>query len=131
MTDAVCSIIESSIWARAADRERRVKNDHPMVEQFWEYFALLNWQQRAWPDGSTETIEVLDHSKDPSKIAINLPEFERACNKNGLEKLKMNELKKLLPSCQSNPFIKAKAVNSRISTTNKRVHCWVFEKKQA
>ncbi|MGB0360426.1 MAG: toprim domain-containing protein, partial [Endozoicomonas sp.] len=93
MTFDVCSRLTNEVWAMAVSREKRIKADSPLVEQFWEYYADLNFIE--YEDGGTRefvSAERLNHSSNKDQIAINLVEFEKLANKHGL-RIPIAELK--------------------------------------
>ena len=127
MTDEKCKHLQNNLWGMAVTRERRIKADSPLVEQFWEYYDELNWS--TYEDTQSRefvTEERLNHHRDPNLIAVNLVEFEKLANRHGL-RIPMQDLKKQLPNCQSRPFTERKNVNSQI--TGKSKSCWVFRKE--
>ncbi|MET4706700.1 toprim domain-containing protein [Endozoicomonas lisbonensis] len=133
LTKAVLMRLEEFIWSRAVDREKRLRKDHPLVEQFWEYYEHLNVGHSAGYSQSIQT-ERLNHSIPDEYIAINLTEFEATCKSARLEGLRMRELKPLLKACQKHPFVATKNVKSKIKPmkpdgTSDTAYCWVFQKK--
>lgn len=67
--------------------------------------------------------EQLNHSKNPDLIAINLPEFAKACAKHQLEALHNSSLQKAL---RGSKRLYQESVASRSQLTNSVVKCWVF-----
>lgn len=118
---------EQHIHARALDRQRRLSADHPTVASFWEIYDLLNWRQvNDQPKGykpasmaglapAPEYTETLNHSIKPELIAINLQEFNKACDSNRMERLDLTELRKLLPNSQKHTFVGFKSVRSKLA----------------
>ena len=111
----------------AASREQVCGSDHPLVQEFWEIYDFL--------EGDND--KVVNHSRDPQYIAINLNQFaEEATNRK--QKLPLlNELKSLLKDCRIHKFVGRKPVNSAVNAhLNKKhpsmnkpltVKCWVFQ----
>lgn len=67
--------------------------------------------------------EQLNHSKNPDLIAINLPEFARACAKHQLEALHSSSLQKAL---RGSKRLFQESVASRSQLTSNVIKCWVF-----
>lgn len=98
----------------AAERQRAIANDHPMVEEFWEIYDYLG-------------ADKLNHARDPGVIAISLPHLQRVAAQYNQPLAAMLDLKKHLKTSQSRPFITIKAVNSNMAGfDDKTVKCWVF-----
>ncbi len=129
MPNPVLEQTYSHIVKRAQDRERRLKADHPIVQQFWETYHFINDQVMRLIDdtGDNEfTNEKLNHSVDKKLIAINLNDFYEQCRKRGQELVAISDLKNLLPTGQHYRFQGNKMVRSRID--KKMVRCFVFAK---
>ncbi|CAK0746219.1 hypothetical protein CCP3SC15_1420001 [Gammaproteobacteria bacterium] len=102
-----------------------------MVQQFWEIFDYLE------PDSDEG---ILNHHRDPSMIAINLPHFEQVCNDRRVSFPPILELKRVLNTSRRHKFLAIIPVNSIIhdrfnrdlrgTSTRKPsiVRCWVFER---
>nr|DAI44366.1 MAG TPA: Toprim-like [Caudoviricetes sp.] len=112
------------LWERAKNRQQRLTGDHPMLEQFWEVYEYLH--ERKLPGGGIQ--EMLNHSKDPALIAINLPHFqEQAANaKQNLPPA--GELTSLFKTSQRHRCLGMKSVRSAIF--EKTMTCWVFERQE-
>ena len=65
----------------------------------------------------------LNHSRDPSLIAINLREVQQRCAATGLALPKAAELHQALRLSREPAFVASKVVNSRNGGSRK---CWVF-----
>ena len=118
----------------AAERERALATDHPIVEQFWEAFDYLD----AADEGSTG---LLNHSRDPQLIAVNLNHYIQIASERRQQVPLMADLKKYLSTSKSRPFVECKPVSSAINehynlrrntAIDKRlpgtVRCWVFKR---
>ena len=118
----------------AAERERALATDHPIVEQFWEAFDYLD----AADEGSTG---LLNHSRDPQLIAVNLNHYIQIASERRQQVPLMADLKKYLSTSKSRPFVECKPVSSAINENynlrrntviDKRlpgtVRCWVFKR---
>lgn len=115
---------------RAQERERRLKADHPLVQQFWEAYHYINDQKMTLIDEDKNEQEVddekLNHSSNPKHIAVNLNEFIEHARLRGQGFFDIEDLKKVLSTSRHYPFVDQKPVNSRKSKGNKR--CFVFLK---
>ncbi|BES69746.1 hypothetical protein RE428_07640 [Marinobacter nanhaiticus D15-8W] len=120
--------LQDFAWSRALDRQRRLQADHPMVEQFWEIYDLINVRPSN-DEFSIEDPEILNHSRDSDFIAVHLQQFAQECARNRTEMISTRELKRLLPQSQRRPFVGQKKVLSKL--TGKAVHCWVFRDERA
>ncbi len=112
----------------AAERERAVKADHPLLQDFWEAYEYMNGED-AYPK--------LNHARDAGTIAINLNHFVKVANENKQQIPTLSELKPLLRQTRTHKFIDTKAINSNVlfkdefCREGRTVKCWVFEKKKA
>ena len=115
----------------AVDRQQAINTDHPYVQRFWELYDSFDIERRTNGFGDVEeTIEPLNHSRNPAEIAVNLVEFEERCARRGLRlPADMTELKRHLRTARQRRFLdNNKAVNSRLSDTTKK--CWVFQRER-
>lgn len=142
LTDEQKQALQSQIETMAVERQRAISADHPLVQEFWEAFDYLEGLGQVDTRGQRVYRPMLDHSRDPDLIAVNLNEFiERATN-HRQQVPALSDLKKVLRTSKSRPFVEVKTVNSAIRTkqehdddvgtditTGTSVHCWVFRKK--
>ena len=117
--------LEEYLWQRALDRQMRCSSDHPLLCQFWEQYEFL--QGIVNEHGVAQNI--LNHSKKPEYIAINLQHFQSIAMQWRLESIPTNELKRLFPTCKTYKYIANKTVNSGIKN-NSYIRCYVFENKK-
>lgn len=89
-------------------------HESPMIEEFWEAFGML-----AVPGSK------LDHSRNKSVIAINMPQVRAAATAAKLILPETLELRRALKHSRSPRFLEIKAVSS--IHTRSTVKCWVFE----
>jgi hypothetical protein len=68
LTDEQKAALKGQIVAMAGERQQVINNDHVLVQEFWEAFDYL--------DGGD--LSVLNHSRDPSLIAVNLNHFYKS-----------------------------------------------------
>lgn len=92
-----------------------------LVSAFWKQFDLLNNE----PGPNREAPGWLNHSRSPGLLALNLPQFLRASQAQGLFAFNSAELRRLLR--RSYPR-KLAAVNKTMRSphTGKGLKCWVF-----
>lgn len=116
-----------ALVAAAMERQMAISADHKIVNEFWEtyeYLEGLNNGERP----------MLNHSRDPNKIAINLNEFVAKAGQHGQAVPDLVDLRKHLPDSRRYKLISANtAVNSNIRNTmlgsSFTVKCWVFKAK--
>jgi len=113
------------IESLAIQRERAVKADHPLLQEFWDTFEYL--------DNLGEYQNRLDHHRDDGLIAVNLNHFVREAANEKQQIPALAELKPLLKQTRTHKFLGIKAVNSKINARGSfgptTVKCWIFKKK--
>ncbi len=115
------------MWERGKDRQRRLQTEHPLLQQFWDYYDVLNWKT-VWEQGQQYTVENLNHLTGTGKIAINLTDFDEACGDHKLQRLDMSELKKMFPNSTTRRFIENKPIRSKLSHKKGQTRsCWIFQ----
>ncbi len=107
----------------AEDRQKAISADHPAVTQLWEVYEFLEGMHGK---------AMVNHSRDPKHIAINLNEFYARAAQYSQKLAEINDMRQLLRNSRRHKFLDAsKAVNSAIreGALNKpaTVKCWVFE----
>jgi len=124
--------VKNYLISRATERQERMSSDHPDIENFWQVFELINVTQEKDPDyhytNKKMDVEVLNHSKDPELIAINLNEVAARADSYRHRLPLVKVLKKLLVHSTHYQYIGAKSINSKI--TEKAKHCLVFRRCQ-
>lgn len=121
LTDYLVEGMTEYLYQRAKAREQRLAADHPLVEQFWEIFDYLSTER------DQTQADLLNHSREPELIAVNLNHFREKAQASGQPLLDMQMLKKLLPGCKRFKLVEAnRAVRSRL--VDKPVKCWVFKR---
>ena len=114
---------QSTLISMAVERQNAISPDHPLVNKFWEIYEYLeNLSEKS----------VVNHSRSPDKIAINLNHFYARSLEFGQKAIDLDLLRKLLPDSRRHQFIASNvSVSSaiRAGKTNKpqTVKCWVFE----
>ncbi|KAF1719783.1 toprim domain-containing protein [Pseudoxanthomonas wuyuanensis] len=107
----------------ALERQTAINADHPQIVEFWEVYEYLEGMQ-AGP--------VVNHSRDPKRIAINLNEFYAKAAHHSQRLADLNIVRALLRNSRRHKFIDANtAVNSYIRAGQPDkpaiVKCWVFQ----
>lgn len=127
ITELQLKHFDSFIWTRCQDRQRRLQSEHEMIQQFWDYYDVLNWKT-CNDTGTPYNVEVLNHLPGSGKIAINLTEFDEACGDRKLQRLDTAELKRLFPNSVSRRYRENKPIRSKQANMNGRTRrCWIFD----
>ena len=117
----------SYVWERCKDRQNRLQSEHPTLQQFWDYYDIMNWETAMY-EGKAVQVEKLNHLSGTGRIAINLPEFDKACYKEGLQKFSLSDLRNLFPKSTTHRFIENKKVRTKLPNKTKATYdCWIFE----
>lgn len=126
---------EDTIVHMAIERQKAINADHDVVQKFWEIYDYLN--------GSDER-PVLNHSRDPDLIAINLNHFIQVAAERKQQVPMLEDLKRHLKTSRKRKCLGLKTVNSLIREQYNRalplsesdramsltMKCWVFEHKR-
>lgn len=130
LSDPQVAATQRQIVRMAIERQASISSDHAAVAEFWEVYDYLE---------SLSEDPVVDHSSDPTVIAINLNEF---CERAAEHKQKLADvatLRDLLKESRSRKFLDSnKAVHSAVRAAfNSRnpcsqprpttVKCWTFK----
>lgn len=130
LSDPQVAATQRQIVRMAIERQASISSDHAAVAEFWEVYDYLE---------SLSEDPVVDHSSDPTVIAINLNEF---CERAAEHKQKLADvatLRDLLKESRSRKFLDSnKAVHSAVRAAfNNRtpcsqprpttVKCWTFK----
>jgi len=114
----------NALVAAAMERQSAVSADNALVNEFWEVYEYLETTNAGMP--------VVNHSRDPARIAINLNEFaaKAAFHSQQLSDLKV--LRSLLRDSRRHKCLETNvAVNSAIRQGTMgaaaTVKCWVFK----
>jgi hypothetical protein len=133
LTDRQHAATQRELTAMALVRQSAVNADPSEVAEFWEVFDYLQ---------SLSDDAVVDHSKNPDLIAINLNEFCERAAEHKQRLADIGTLRNLLPNSRSRKFIeKNKSVDSAVraafnqrNTMSSRcttVKCWTFQNPDA
>ncbi len=130
LSDPQVAATQRQIVRMAIERQASISSDHPAVAEFWEVYDYLE---------SLNEDPVVDHSSDPSVIAINLNEFSERAAEHKQKLAEVATLRDLLKESRSHKFLEAnKAVHSAVrAAMNSRtplapgrpttVKCWIFK----
>lgn len=112
----------------ALERQDAVNADAPEVAEFWEVYDYLE---------NLSEEPVLNHSKNPGTIAINLNEFVKLAADHRQKVADAATLRDLLKESRRHKFIEYKAVDSAVRAAHARqnpftnrpstVKCWIFQ----
>ncbi len=134
LTDRQHAAAQRELTAMAIARQGAVNADPTEVAEFWEVFDYLQ--------GLSEE-PVVDHSKKPELIAINLNEFAERAAEHRQKLADVGTLRNLLPNSRSRKFLdKNRAVdsavraafnarNNALSARCTTVKCWIFQNPDA
>ena len=100
------------------ERHQCLEADSPLITEFWEMYHYLE----------NETNERVNHSKDPSKIAISLNQFANAMAEMKQRPFDLVELRRELKTSKRYPFMEYVTIWSTI--TAKSIKCFVFSSKE-
>ncbi|BAU74362.1 toprim domain-containing protein [Metapseudomonas furukawaii] len=114
--------------AMALERQSAISADHPAVAEFWEVFEYLE---------SLDDGPVVNHSKNPELIAINLNEFIQRASEHRQQLADVATLREVLRNSRSRKFLTpSKAVDSAVRSYQAQrnpmlgrpgtVKCWMF-----
>lgn len=90
-------------------------HESPLLEEFWEVVDNLLAEGKA-----------LNHARDPSLLALNLPQVRQAAAEARYALADPGLLRRLLRASLEPRFVAAKAVNSAIEA--RTVKCWIFDR---
>jgi len=113
----------------AEKRQIACQSDSALVNRFWEIYETFNEKIGASDTdailGYAATEQLINHSKDPDLIAINLPLFKKIAEENR-QQIDVDAMKALLVNSKRYKFLKQKKIGSAI--LGKVLHCWIFKK---
>ncbi|WP_376780923.1 toprim domain-containing protein [Stutzerimonas nitrititolerans] len=133
LSDRQHQATQRELTAMALVRQNAVNADPAEVAEFWEVFDYLQ---------SLSEDPVVDHSKKPDLIAINLNEFAERAAEHKQKLADVGTLRNLLPNSRSRKYIEHnKSVDSAVRAAfNRRnnmsqrgttVKCWIFQNPDA
>ena len=119
---------QQTLMTMALERQEAVNADAPEVAEFWEVYDYLE---------NLSEEPVLNHSKNPGTIAINLNEFVKLAADHRQKVADAATLRDLLKESRRHKFIEYKAVDSAVRSAHARqnpltnrpstVKCWIFK----
>jgi hypothetical protein len=116
-----CERLEEFLEERGQARERRLVEDHPLIEQFWQTYELL---EHGMANQSTSTY--LNHSAAQGQIAINLAHMWQVAANNKFNLPLQGDIKGLLPTSVKFKLVESNRVVKSALWEGKSVRCWVF-----
>ncbi|MFZ6712037.1 toprim domain-containing protein [Undibacterium sp. TC9W] len=125
LTDRQLDALKSQIREMAAERQQVINNDHVLVQEFWEAFDYLD----------NGDMSILNHSRDPNFIAVNLNHFMQVAAERRQQVPQLRDLKKVLKTSSRRKFIETNRVvnsvirgtQSPLATPSTSVKCWIFQ----
>lgn len=112
----------------AVERQSTTNADHSAVAEFWQVYDYLE---------SIYDEPLVNHSKNPDVIAINLNEFAERAAEHRQKLSDVTTLKDLLKESRSHKFLDYKAVDSAVRSAQAAknpmitrcptVKCWIFK----
>lgn len=118
-------VAQQTLPKMAAQRQRDLSADHPIVQQFWEIYDYL--EDPGEP--------LLNHSSKHGQIAVNLNHFAQVATHHKQQLPDMPTLKRHLQASRSRRFVESnRPISSQVFKTGisgkpKTVRCWVFQEK--
>lgn len=116
--------IRQQIIVMAGERQQVINDDHILVQEFWEAFDYLDSNDHV----------MLNHSRDPQLIAVNLNHFVQIATERRQQIPVMSDLKRVLRTSRRRKFLDVRVVNSQIRaressphTPSTAIKCWVFQ----
>ena len=123
LDEQVITAVKSTIVDLCIERQRRINQEHPIIQKFWEIYEYL--------DNKFDKPSLNHGNPMSDEIAINLPHFLSLANEHKLY-LDEAELKSHLKQSRHYRFVEnGKVVWSSIykhGNEPKSVKCWIFKK---
>ncbi|PTQ87678.1 hypothetical protein C8N29_1171 [Agitococcus lubricus] len=113
--------VHQMIVSLAIERQKRINQDHPVVEQFFEVYEYLK--------NSLHFTKIINHSKDEKLIAIHMNQFVELATEARQQLPPLTDLKNILPSSTRYKFVeKSRVVFSSTERTQApySMRCWIF-----
>ncbi|WEJ70359.1 toprim domain-containing protein [Pseudomonas sp. PSE14] len=128
LTDTQHACAQQALLTMALERQSAVNADAQEVAEFWEVYEYLE---------NTQDGPVLNHSKKPETIAINLNEFVKLAAEHRQKVADATTLRELLKESRRHKYLDYKAVDSAVRAAQavnntmfakpSTVKCWIFE----
>lgn len=123
ISDEVYEHVIARLWEQAEAQQRRLNDEDPVMEDFWNIYDFLNLQREG-----DKYFESLNHSRNPEYIAIHIPDFIGKAKIAGQQLPETAVLKEKFPGSFRHKFVDYKNVYSSI--LSKALKCWVFRKEE-
>ncbi|MBQ0714205.1 MAG: toprim domain-containing protein [Paraperlucidibaca sp.] len=127
ITDDQVAKTHQALTIMALDRQVAINSDHSAVHQFWEVYDYIEMR-------NGDLSPALNHSGDPSLIAINLNDFAENASFHKQQIAELSVLRELLKTSRRHAFIESnRPVHSVIRAAggvqrSVTVKCWIFKK---
>ncbi|WP_238705534.1 toprim domain-containing protein [Pseudomonas sp. FSL W7-0098] len=128
LTDTQVEATRRQILEMALERQSTTSADHAAVAEFWQVYEYLE---------SLYEDPLVNHSKNPDLIAININEFAERAAEHRQKLADVSTLKDLLKESRSRKFVDYKAVDSAVRAAQAirtpmtsrcpTVKCWIFK----
>jgi len=128
LTEVQVSSTRRQIVEMALERQSTTNADHSAVAEFWQVYDYLE---------SIYDEPLVNHSKNPDVIAINLNEFAERAAEHRQKLADVTTLKDLLKESRSHKYLDYKAVDSAVRSAQAlknpmvtrcpTVKCWIFK----
>lgn len=128
LTDNQVEATRRQILEMALERQSTTSADHAAVAEFWQVYEYLE---------SLYEDPLVNHSKNPDLIAININEFAERAAEHRQKLADVSTLKDLLKESRSRKFVDYKAVDSAVRAAQAirtpmtsrcpTVKCWIFK----
>lgn len=128
LTDNQVEATRRQILEMALERQSTTSADHAAVAEFWQVYEYLE---------SLYEDPLVNHSKNPDVIAININEFAERAAEHRQKLADVSSLKDLLKDSRSRKFVDYKVVDSAVrsaqamrnpmATRCPTVKCWIFK----
>lgn len=128
LTEVQVSSTRRQIVEMALERQSTTNADHSAVAEFWQVYDYLE---------SIYDEPLVNHSKNPDIIAINLNEFAERAAEHRQKLADVTTLKDLLKESRSHKYLDYKAVDSAVRSAQAiknpmvtrcpTVKCWIFQ----
>ena len=123
LDQAIITEAKAAIYAMAIERQDAISADHPLVNEFWEIYDYLE---------NLSDSPLVNHSRSPEKIAINLNEFYALCIHHGQKAIDLDLLRKLLIDSKRHTLIARNeptrsAIRAGEALKPQIVKCWIFK----
>ena len=114
--------MQSQLLSMAMERDDALNSENPLVIQFWDVYDRLSHR-----NSQMAKDEVLNHSKSPEIIAINMPQFYQAAREFMYDLPPQADIQEALRLSVHYKFIAAnRVVSSRLE--NRSIRCWLFRR---